>query len=991
MLKALSKLFGGRSGLIDTAPSARVLPLKDVEDEEIPRYPPFAKGLPVAPLDKILATQAELIEKVRNSLGFTVDDFNRLVLPVIQRYAAFVHLLPASESHHHRGAGGLFRHGLEVAFWAAQASESVIFSIEGTPRERRDNEPRWRLASCFSGLLHDVGKPLSDVSITDKDGSITWNPYSESLHDWAHRHTIDRYFIRWRDKRHKRHEQFSLLAVDRIIPAETREFLSKSGPSIMEAMLEAISGTSVNQPVTKLMLRADKESVTRDLRQSRLDVDEFSYGVPVERYVFDAIRRLVKTGKWKVNEPGAKVWHLNQGVFIAWKQLGDLYSLISHDKIPGIPRDPDTLADILIERGFAVPKTVQEKGERAYYRYWEVMPEMLQEAAGSVKILMLRLESNDLVFTSEPPVAVAAEVVGDVEDAEIEFVDPEEVDEAQEEEQAALNDDMLAAELEAEKALAGLGFGDAMEMLKSTSNTVEEKPKQEDSGATELPKPDVSKKGKQQSKQGKATPKSDTEKQIQKPETKEDLSPQDIAKNAPPLANDNPLQGLKDVGGGLGDIDFPFDAFNVSAETTDTDETKPVIPDATALETQEEQQKQDFAPQEQNLPQWDDFPALGDSDEPPSWVIEPLPMLSDVPEQITLESDMSHTDKPNLHEKDAKTVLVEMLAGYGEASPLLEQAIMPVLEGRVTLGEVLCLMKGRAVILYPEGARALGMPSEVLSKLFHANAIVPDPIMPGRKVRDFSGVKAIVLVEQLSDAVVAAIKDVEASMGGYQDAFKFASPLGSDASNNKSASKQQSRKKPQQQKQEIDTGKASPGQKPKGKASLQQSKPNENKTDAAAIEEQKCKPVEEKQNVARLPKRDVLPTVLEPKVEREKELGHIEVREREELEIREFEPPKAKTNPKDINEEDFLPSGVTAEKAIQMLKDMIQKRSGRWLVTPVLEEDGCLVTSAKAFDMISGENVGISTHILCGLLSRAQRRPLLKKRQGKLYLEVNKA
>lgn len=162
MLKALNKLFGGRSGVIETAPSVRVLPLKDVEDEEIPRYPPFAKGLPVAPLDKILATQAELIEKVRNSLGFTVDDFNRLVLPVIQRYAAFVHLLPASESHHHRGAGGLFRHGLEVAFWAAQASESVIFSIEGTPRERRDNEPRWRLASCFSGLLHDVGKPLSD-------------------------------------------------------------------------------------------------------------------------------------------------------------------------------------------------------------------------------------------------------------------------------------------------------------------------------------------------------------------------------------------------------------------------------------------------------------------------------------------------------------------------------------------------------------------------------------------------------------------------------------------------------------------------------------------------------------------------------------------------------------------------------------------------------------------------------------------------------------
>lgn len=987
MLKALHKLFGGRSGAIETAPSARVLPLKDVEDEEIPRYPPFAKGLPVAPLDKILATQAELIEKVRNSLGFTVDDFNRLVLPVIQRYAAFVHLLPASESHHHRGAGGLFRHGLEVAFWATQASESVIFSIEGTPRERRDNEPRWRLASCFSGLLHDVGKPLSDVSITDKDGSITWNPYSESLHDWAYRHGIDRYFIRWRDKRHKRHEQFSLLAWHRIIPAETQEFLSKSGPSIIEAMLEAISGTSVNQPVTKLMLRADQESVSRDLRQSRLDVNEFSYGVPVERYVFDAIRRLVKTGKWKVNEPGAKVWHLNQGVFIAWKQLGDLYDLISQDKIPGIPRDPDTLADILIERGFAVPNTVQEKGERAYYRYWEVLPEMLQEAAGPVKILMLRLESNDLVFTTEPPAAVTGEVVGDVEDAEIEFVDPEEADEDQAEGDAGLNNDMLAAELEAEKALAGLGFGDAMAMLKSTSDIAEEKPEQEDTESTELPKPDASKKGKQQSKPGKAR----AEKQPQKPEVKEDLSPQDIAKNAPPLANDDPLQALKDVGGGLGDIDFPFDVFNASAETACTDATNLEIPDITEPEKQEEQPKPDFVPQEQNSLQNGDFPIFSDSDEPPSWAIEPLPMLTDTPEQTIPAPNMQHAGKPKELEKDAKTLLSEMLAGYGEASTLLEQAIMPVLEGKTTLGEVLCLMKGQAVILYPEGARSLGAPSEVLSKLSHANAIVPDPIMPGRKVRDFSGVKAIVLVDQLSDAVVAAIKDAEASMGGYQEAFELVSPPGSGVSKNKSAPKQQSRKKTQQQKPEVDAG-AGSEQKTKDKSLQRQPKEKQGNV-ASLVEEQKRKPVhdQEKQNVARLPKREAQPVAPKPKVEHERELGHVEVRERDEPEVREFEPPKAKTNPKDINEEDFLPSGVTPEKALLMLKDMIQKRSGRWLVTPVLEEDGCLVTSVKAFDMIAGENVGISKHILYGLLSRAQRRPLLKKRQGKLYLEVDKA
>jgi conjugal transfer pilus assembly protein TraI len=66
---------------------------------------PALRASASGPIRQDTGNQAELIEE-RNSLGFTVDDFNRLVLP-IQRYAAFVHLLPASESHHHRGAGGI--------------------------------------------------------------------------------------------------------------------------------------------------------------------------------------------------------------------------------------------------------------------------------------------------------------------------------------------------------------------------------------------------------------------------------------------------------------------------------------------------------------------------------------------------------------------------------------------------------------------------------------------------------------------------------------------------------------------------------------------------------------------------------------------------------------------------------------------------------------------------------------------------------------------
>ncbi|MCU0970380.1 MAG: TraI domain-containing protein, partial [Gammaproteobacteria bacterium] len=99
---------------LKTAPTAEApaAPPSPADDPELPRYPPFLKGLPAAPPERLLATQTELVARLQDGLAFTDARFTTLVRPVIARYAAFVHLLPASEAHHHRGAGGLLRHGL---------------------------------------------------------------------------------------------------------------------------------------------------------------------------------------------------------------------------------------------------------------------------------------------------------------------------------------------------------------------------------------------------------------------------------------------------------------------------------------------------------------------------------------------------------------------------------------------------------------------------------------------------------------------------------------------------------------------------------------------------------------------------------------------------------------------------------------------------------------------------------------------------------------
>lgn len=374
------------------------------KDEDIPRYPPFMKGLPAAPVDRILSTQVELIGSIEQALALPDDLYHSIVLPVIGRYAAYSHLLPASESHHHRGAGGLFRHGLEVAHLATLASQNCLFATQATPKERKALEPRWRLAVCFAGLLHDIGKPVSDMAVVDQQGQYTWNPCDENLTDWAELNNIDRYFLRWRENRYKRHEQFSALVIERVLTRQSRTYILESGPDIMQAMLETIHGLDRGAKLYELVIEADRKSVERDLKAHYHCLDS-AMGMPIEKYLFDAMRRLIKSGKWTANENGARVWRFQEGVYIVWRlAVKEILGLLDRDHIPGIPRDEDTLADILIERGLAIPKVSQE----GHYRYWRMQPEGMN---GS--LFMLRLCSFELIYNGEPPIVVGGQEVSE--------------------------------------------------------------------------------------------------------------------------------------------------------------------------------------------------------------------------------------------------------------------------------------------------------------------------------------------------------------------------------------------------------------------------------------------------------------------------------------------------------------------------------------------------------------------------------------------------
>lgn len=386
----------------------------------VPRYPPFLEGLPYHSPQALLSSQKELIDKARYNLGLS-EDFDRIVMPVLYKYAQFVHLLPASEMHHHRGAGGLLRHGLETALWSAQFALKKIFPYEGPPKYKKIHEERWILTAFFGGLIHDIGKPLTDMSITSPDGEQIWSPLLESLDSWAVRNNIEHYFLHWNKKRkHKEHEKLTMLVFSQVIGSQALNYISEYDRQCISQLYDAVCGISTQSNLAEIILRADRTSVMQDLKANRINPDEHSYGVPVERYVLDVIRQSISNNVWKVNDFTGKgvVFVSEEGVFIDWNTAAnDIGRQLSELRIPGIPRNKDSLADVLIERGYALAHyKIADNNETLRYRYWPLSVEL--EAKGGVKgnsnFYALRIEEAQLIFgDTVPPLTKKAFVRSD--------------------------------------------------------------------------------------------------------------------------------------------------------------------------------------------------------------------------------------------------------------------------------------------------------------------------------------------------------------------------------------------------------------------------------------------------------------------------------------------------------------------------------------------------------------------------------------------------
>jgi conjugal transfer pilus assembly protein TraI len=402
-------------------------------DFEVPRYPPFMKGLPVIGPEALLQSQKELLDRLALVVNVNKTQYAQLYLGILERFAAYVHLLPASQSHHHRGAGGLLRHSIEVALGTVYRADKLLINLGKTPEQRRTIEPRWQLTAFVAGLCHDLGKPASDMVVSGPDRANVWDPIDESLSEWATANDVSAYFIDWREGRGKQHLALSTLLATKIIGREAMSWISQGSKELVVWLTETLNeNPSARNPLCELVKLADQSSVERDMKSMGVAMAGYELGVPVERHLTDIMRRLIKEGTWRINEAGARIFKIEDATFLVWPSGGDeIARQVREDGVPGLPRTADGILDMLTERDLA---RLRESAETPEDRFWRIAPDVLSAKIPKISLSCIRLRDDALISTL-PIASIPGKVLND---------GPKEVDEDHEQDDGSESDSAQA-------------------------------------------------------------------------------------------------------------------------------------------------------------------------------------------------------------------------------------------------------------------------------------------------------------------------------------------------------------------------------------------------------------------------------------------------------------------------------------------------------------------------------------------------------------------
>jgi integrating conjugative element relaxase (TIGR03760 family) len=288
-----------------------------------------------------------LIEHIWQRTSLSREQFERLYLDAINRYAELVQQLPASQNHHHAYPGGMLDHGLEVVAYALKIRQSHLLPPGAAPETQAAQADAWSAAIAYAALLHDVGKIAVDVEVSAVDGS-RWYPWHGPLKN--------SYRFRYsKEREYRLHTAAAGLVYTQVLPRAVLDWMSTI-PDLWASLIYVLAGQYEQAGIVgELVVQADRASVAQNLGGN----PERALEAPInslQRQLADGLRYVVSE-QLKLNQSEASDgWLTNDALWLVSKTVADkLRAYLLSQGVEGIPNSNPSFFNQLQDHALIQP------------------------------------------------------------------------------------------------------------------------------------------------------------------------------------------------------------------------------------------------------------------------------------------------------------------------------------------------------------------------------------------------------------------------------------------------------------------------------------------------------------------------------------------------------------------------------------------------------------------------------------------------------------
>lgn len=289
----------------------------------------------------LLAAHQDELNEIKELTGLADEHFNFLYLKPIERYVEAIQLVPASESYHHAGVGGMLQHIMEVLVNALRVRRGHILPPGVDPEEIEHRKDLWTYVVFISSLLHDAGKMITDVYLEDEKGRA-WNLLSAHPQPQTYR-------VRFNySRKHKFHEKLGAMAMHKIFTPKQVAWVMSSDEEAWYALTHFLTGDYSNAGVLhEIVQKADQASVVANLGGDVKSATSTPVQRPLSERILRTLQNLVETDVISINRPGAFGFYAKGYVYFVVSRTLDTVKEKMRAEGQSVPNDRNRLMDEL--------------------------------------------------------------------------------------------------------------------------------------------------------------------------------------------------------------------------------------------------------------------------------------------------------------------------------------------------------------------------------------------------------------------------------------------------------------------------------------------------------------------------------------------------------------------------------------------------------------------------------------------------------------------